>query len=159
MMMVASPAFRGFVIILVIVIVGGIWLLIQNQNKESEKREQARQVEEYYAATAIKEADIKLDNVNLTSAPYGLGDFVLSGTVANDSSAQLGTILFRVTITDCQDTNCRIVGQKDASASVAVPSKQMRAFSSYAIKFENLPSVGTARRSWSYRITGLRAKS
>ncbi|WP_314962778.1 hypothetical protein [Bradyrhizobium cosmicum] len=156
-MMVASPAFRNFVIAALLLIGGGIWLLIENANKDAEQRKKAQQAQEYYAATAIKEADLTLTDVKLGPASYGMSDFVLSGTVANDSNNALATIFFQVTLTDCREVICRVVGQKDASASVSVPPKQLRSFSSYAIRFENLPPVSTAKRSWTYRITGLRA--
>jgi hypothetical protein len=137
MMMAASPAFRNFVIVVLILIGGGIWLLVENANKDSEQRKKTQQAQEYYAATAIKEADLTLSDVKLSPASYGMGDFILSGTVANDSSSALTTIFFQVTLTDCRDANCRVVGQKDASASVSVPPKQLRSFSSYAIRFDN----------------------
>jgi hypothetical protein len=156
-MMVAYPAFRNFVFVLVLLASGGIWLLIENANKDSEKRRQVQQEQEYRAVTSIKEADLKLNDVKLSPASYGLGDFVLSGTVVNDSVGQLASISFQVTLTDCLESNCRIVGQKDVSTSVSVPPKQMRSFSSYAVKFDNLPPVGAAKRSWSYKITGVRA--
>jgi hypothetical protein len=155
-MMFASPGFRNFVFVAIFLIGGGIWWLVENANRNSEQRKKVQQVEEYRAATAIKVTDLTLNDMKLAPS-YGLSDFILSGTVANDANSSLVAIFFQVTMTDCVETNCRIVGQKDTSAAVSVPSKQLRSFSSYAIRFDNLPATGAAKRSWSYRITGLRA--
>jgi hypothetical protein len=107
--------------------------------------------------TATRNADVTLEGVKLSRAGYGLGGYALSGNVANDSNSSLTTIYFRITLKDCQDSNCRIIGQGDASASVDVPPQQMRAFSSVAVTFNDLPTLGSAKhRIWSYTITGLR---
>jgi hypothetical protein len=83
----------------------------------------------------------------------------LSGNVSNDSNSRLATIDFRVTLKDCRGSNCRIVGQEDASASVDVPPQQMRAFGSVAISFNDLPNVGpVVHRSYSYTITSLKGR-
>jgi hypothetical protein len=155
MWMIVSPAFRSFIFVVVLVIGGGIWWLIESSNKSAEKARVERASQEYVATTAIKLGDLKLENVNLKKASYGLSDFVLDGTVANNSAFPLGSISFEVTITDCQNGNCRIVGQANASASVTVPAGHVRAFSSYALRFENLPPSNGVR-SWTYKITSLR---
>jgi hypothetical protein len=155
MWMIASPGFRNFVFIVVLLIGGGIWWLIDSSNKASEKDRAERATQEYIATTAIKLADLKLENVTLKKASYGLSDFTLDGTVANNSGFPLGTIYFEVTFTDCQNGNCRVVGQKTASATVTVPAGQVRAFSTDALRFDNLPPVNGAR-TWTYRITSLR---
>jgi hypothetical protein len=158
MMMVASPAFRNAVLFLFLAGAVGIALLVNGTKTESTTREQAVQAQANYAATAIKETDLRLENVQLKAAGYGLSDYILSGNITNDSSAALGSVTFDVTITDCQNTDCRIVGQARQSAYATVPSKQMRAFSSYAIRFDNLPPVGQAKRSWAYKIASIRAE-
>jgi hypothetical protein len=104
-----------------------------------------------------KNADVTLENVKLSRPGYGLGGYALSGDVANDTNNSLTTTYFRITLKDGLDSNCRIIGQGDASASVHVPPKQMRAFSSVAVTFNDLPTLGSARhRICSYSITGLR---
>jgi uncharacterized membrane protein len=155
MWMVASPAFRNFVFIVLLIIGGGIWWLIDSANKEAEKSRAQRAAQEYFAATAIKLDDLKLENVVLKKASYGLSDFILEGTVTNNSSLPLGSIYFEVTLTDCQNNNCRVVGQTTAGSSVTVPAGQVRAFSSYALSFKNLPPINGAR-SWTYKVTSLR---
>lgn len=153
--MVAYPAFRNFVFLVLLVIGGGIWWLIDSSNKETEKRRIELASQERLATTAIKLTDLRLENVNLKKTSYGLSDFILDGTVTNDSAFSLGTMYFEVTFTDCQVGTCRVVGQATASASVKVPAGQVRAFSSYAMRFENLPAVSGVR-SWTYKVTGLR---
>jgi hypothetical protein len=156
MWMVASPAFRNFVFIVLLLIGGGIWWSIDSSNKEAEKSRSQRAAQEYIAATAIKLADLKLENVNLKKATYGLSDFILDGTVANNSAFILGTLNFEVTFTDCQNGDCRVVGQKTVSAAVTVPAGQVRAFNSYALRFDNLPSPANGARTWSYRVISLK---
>ena len=91
----------------------------------------------------------------VSTANYGLSDFDLDGTVTNNSTFPLGVIYFEVTITECQNGTCRVVGQSNTSASVTVPAGQVRAFSLSSLRFENLPAIIGAR-SWTYKITGLR---
>jgi hypothetical protein len=67
-MMVASRAFRIFVFAILVLGGSGIWLLLENANRDAEKRRQVQQAEEYHAATAISQADLKLDDVKLSPA-------------------------------------------------------------------------------------------
>jgi hypothetical protein len=108
--------------------------------------------------TEIKKEQVQLEDVQLSQS--GFGAYALSGNVLNNSNSRLTTIDFRVTLKDCQGSNCRIVGQEDTSASVDVPPQQMRAFGSDAINFNDLPNVGPVwRRSYSYTITSVRGRS
>jgi hypothetical protein len=109
------------------------------------------------AATAIGQSDLSLGDVAVSQTGFGLGGYVLSGTVTNRSNSSLATIYFQIILTDCRDSDCRIVGQENTAASVSVPPRQMRAFSSLGVRFSDLPATGSATRSWSYRITGLKA--
>jgi hypothetical protein len=70
MWMIASPAFRNFVLVVVLVIGGGIWWLIDSSNK-------TRQAREYVATTSIKPPDLKLENVNLKKANWPITDFLI----------------------------------------------------------------------------------
>jgi hypothetical protein len=108
--------------------------------------------------TEIKKEQVKLEDVQLSRS--GFGGYTLSGNVSNDSNSWLTTIDFQITLKDCRGSNCRIVGQEDASASVDVPPQQTRAFGSVAINFNDLPNVGPVwRRCYSYTITSLRGRS
>ncbi|CAN5191904.1 hypothetical protein BH10PSE11_BH10PSE11_08220 [soil metagenome] len=156
MAMVASPGFRNFVLISAVVLGAGVWWLIDSSNRQSEKRQADQAAAERIAYSAIKATDLQLDDVQLKKATYGLADFTIEGTVANNSKSLLSSIFFEVTLTDCLNDNCKIVGQASTSASVAVPAGQVRSFSSYALKFENLPPV-KGSRTWKYRIVSLRA--
>ena len=139
-------------ILIVVLAAVGIWLLNNDVGMNS-----LFPGDNTAATTANKEKGLTLENLQLSRAGYGLGGYALSGNVANNSDSWLATIYFQITLTDCRDSDCRIVGQENASASVAVPPKQMRAFNSLAIRFVDLPTQGSAKRSWSYSITGLRA--
>jgi hypothetical protein len=105
----------------------------------------------------IKKEQVKLEDVQLLQS--GFGSYALSGNVLNNSSSRLTTINFQVTLKDCQGSNCRIVGQEDTSASVDVPPQQMRAFSSVAISFNDLPNERPVwRRCYSHTITSLKGR-
>jgi hypothetical protein len=109
------------------------------------------------SSTEIKKEQVQLEDVQLSQS--GFGAYALSGNVSNDSNSRLTTIDFQITLKDCRGSNCRIVGQEDASASVDVPPRQMRAFGSAAISFNDLPDVGSSRRrSYSYIITSLKGR-
>jgi hypothetical protein len=152
---IASPAFRYFVFFIILVLGGGIWWAIDSSNRTAEKNKQERAAQEYLATTAIKLDELKFENVNLKKASYGDTGFLLEGIVTNNSAFTLGTIYLEVTLTDCQNENCHVVGQTNTSSMVKVPSGQVRAFTSYSIRFDNLPPV-IGSRSWTYKITSLR---
>jgi flagellar biosynthesis component FlhA len=164
MMMVAYPAFRNFVLLLLIAGGIGIWALIENSNKQSQEYEKKRMAEqlqqaaqEQFATTAIKTGDVQLDDVRLTKATNSTLDFVLSGTVTNNSQYALGSMSFEVTMTDCNQGKCVTVGQQVAYLRVQVPSAQRRAFSSSAVRFDNLPPSTGAERNWTYKLVSTRA--
>ena len=114
--------------------------------------------EDNTATTTIKPADVALTELRLSPAVYGLGGYVLSGNVTNESNERLTILELTITLTDCRGSSCRIAGQENVSASVSVPPKHMRAFSSASIRFEDLPTLRTARRFWSSSITGARGR-
>jgi hypothetical protein len=127
--MIAFPAFRNFVLVALLIIGGGIWWLIDSSNKSAERSRAERAAQEHVATTAIKPTDLKLENVTLKKASYGVSDYELGGTVTNNSRFVVGTMSFEVTFTDCQNNDCRVVGQTTTSSSVIVPAGQVRAFS------------------------------
>jgi hypothetical protein len=140
---------RLFVIVLV---AAGLWALNNDVGLTRPIPE-----DNTFSSMEVKKEEVKLEDVQLSRSGYG--GYALSGNVVNDSYSWLTTIYFRITLNDCQDSNCRIVGQEDASASVNVPPQQMRAFGSVAISFNDLPTLGPVkRRSWSYTITSLRGR-
>jgi hypothetical protein len=96
-----------------------------------------------------------LDDVKLKKGSYDFSEYTLEGTITNNSGYSLGTMWFEVTLTDCQNENCRVVGQKTVSTSVTVPAGQVRAFSSFALRFNNLPPVNGSR-TWAYKVISLR---
>jgi hypothetical protein len=139
-------------ILIVVAAAAGIWLLSKDAGIKPPIPGDTSA-----AATAIRQSDLRLENVAVSQTGYGWAGYALSGTVTNDSNSSLAMIYFQITLTDCRDSDCRIVGQENTSASVAVPPKQMRAFISLAVRFDDLPAPGSATRSWSYRIMGLKA--
>ena len=163
MMMVASPVFRGFVIVCVVAAGLAIWAMIETSNKRSEEYQAQRGVEarqqaerEQRAISLIKQADLTLEDVKLTKASYGQWDFMLAGVVTNNSAFRLTTLGFEVTISDCRDNKCAVVGQNTVSADADVPAGQRRLFSSRPVSFQNLPPVGAGSRNWKYVITLIR---
>jgi hypothetical protein len=151
-LIVESLALRLFIVVLVAA--AALWAL---NDDFSLTRGLTTPIREDNASslTDIKIEEVKLENVQLSQTGYG--GYALSGNVENDSKAWLTTVRLRITLKDCRDSSCRIVGQEDTSVSVSVPPQQMRAFDSVAIKFNELPTLGPRKcRFWSYAITSLK---
>jgi hypothetical protein len=149
MMMVASPAFRGFVIVCILAAGLALWAMIETSNKRSEEYQAQQAVEarqqgerEQRALSLVKQTDLILEDVKLTKASYGQWDFLLAGVVTNNSAFRLLSVDFEVTISDCRDNKCAVVGQNTVGADADVPAGQKRSFSSSTISF----SKSTARR-------------
>ena len=113
MMMVASPAFRGFVIVCILAAGLALWAMIETSNKRSEEYQAQRAVEarqqaerEQRALSLVKQTDLILEDVKLTKASYGQWDFLLAGVVTNNSAFRLLSVDFEVTISDCRDNKC-----------------------------------------------------
>jgi hypothetical protein len=106
------------------------------------------------AATEIKAQDLELSDIALRRPSYAVADggsldeWLLTGTITNNSKYPLGSLIFEVTVHDCplqktgsSSANCRTVGQQSVEVSAAVPARQTRAFSSYALRFAGMPAL------------------
>src|SRR5262249_2646719 len=130
-----------------------IYVLIENDRKESQRRQQIAAAQERAALSAISTTDIALDDVQLKKESSW---WVLKGNVTNNSKYHLGSLGFIVRIEDCPpQKGCITIGQERVRAIVSVPPGQMRAFSSYAIDFKGMPAASSPR--WRYEITEIRA--
>src|SRR5260370_9728902 len=152
--MIVSPGFRKTVGVIVVIAAALIGWLINNSNEEARRYEAGRAATERFAATAIRTDDLFLMDVSLRKPSYAAvanwDEWIIEGTVTNNSRYSLGSLAFEVIVTDCPASgksatsdasrnDCRTVGQQRQSASVQVPPGQTRAFSSYAIKFPGMP--------------------
>jgi hypothetical protein len=151
--LIVSPGFRYVAIILVCLAGFAIYSLIENNKKENEARRQASVAVERAATTAIAISDISLSAVDLTKQQTW---WTLKGNVVNNSKYTISSILFLVLVQDCStQKECVTIGQESARASVSVPAGQMRAFSTYALEFKNMPTVPNPK--WRYQVTEIRA--
>ena len=160
--MIVSPGFRSLVILILIAVGIGIFWLIQSNKKESEQRQQQAAANEQWALTSIKPSDISLTGVSLAqNGSY----WQLKGTITNNSKFNLGFIRFLVTMQDCPDQSCKIIGQEDTRTAdsrysstvqtTLVPAGQVRLFGTDSMDFKNLPPATKLR--WDYKITQIRA--
>src|SRR5262249_49500156 len=78
----------------------------------------------------------------------GVDEWLLVGTLTNNSQHALDYLTFEVTLLDCPnqrlnqragDVSCRTIGQQRREAQAKVPAGQTRQVSSYAISFPDLP--------------------
>ena len=105
---------------------------------------------------AIKPTDLDLTDVDLIKQTYG--EWILKGTIANNSDFDLTSLAFLVTIQDCPERqSCKTIGQERAGTvdRYIVPSHQVRLFTSNPIKFLNMPPA--VRPRWEYKITQITA--
>jgi hypothetical protein len=146
---IVSPLFRS--ILLVVAAIGGGLLVYayNNQQKASEVYRRQRASAEGYATTAITINDLSFSNVALNHVLDMPMRWALEGNVANNSKHELKSIVFQVTLRDCEKVGsidtCNIVGQENIQAiDLKVPPGQTRAFKSSTFEFRNLPKhVGT----------------
>jgi hypothetical protein len=156
--MIVSPGFRAVAIVLLVGVVVLIAVAIHNNTVETEKRDRERAI----AAELERKRDglarslIAADRLALTGISLKKDSFEwkFSGTVKNNSEYILTEIRFRLTISDCAQVPCIVIGESDAqTSSLTVPPGQARAFLAVAM-FKNLPPSNASQ--WTHNITGTR---
>ena len=161
-LVIVSPAFRKATLVLVLLVTAAFVFMWKQGERETREREQQLAAQESHAVTAIRPDQLVLTDMNLTKEQYG-DWWTLTGTVANKSGSDLGSIQFLVTMRDCPSGNCRTVGQETVTArndeawqnKPLVPAGQVRTFSSYALGFKNMPPVTDLR--WEAKVVQIRA--
>jgi hypothetical protein len=158
--LIVSPGCRWGAFILLGITGVGIYLLIQNDGKNTKAYQQQQATNEQKAVASIRPDDLVLSGVSLIPEPWGMSEWELKGTVTNNSQFNLGSIEFVVTIKDCSlNQACKIIGQERAftmnDKGPLVPAGQVRLFSTFAIKFANMPAVSNPL--FDYKITEIRA--
>jgi hypothetical protein len=155
--LIVSPGFRKVVGVIAagaIALLALLWIV--NRSIESHDRDQM-QAAESLPPTEIKAQELTLANVKMErpswAVPDGgsLDEWLLTGTVTNNSKHSLGSLIFEITVLDCpipgsagirdSNSNCLSVGQRKQDTSASVPPGQTRAFSSNAISFPNMPAL------------------
>jgi hypothetical protein len=149
--MIVSPGFRGVAILIVVAAGIGIWVLLENDKKQSERRNQEEAARERLALTSIDAGDLSFSDVKLVKSTW----WTFKGNVVNNSKYSLGWLTFLVKVEDCPPQKpCITIGQERTQVRVSVPPGQMRAFSS-DLKFEGMPAAANPR--WRYEVTQVRA--
>ena len=124
--MIVSPGFR-YIIIGIVVLSGiAIYVLIEKDKNESERRRQSDAAQERAALSAISATDIALDNVQLKKESSW---WVLKGNVTNNSKYRLGSLGFIVRIEDCPNTRTchETVSQETRSLASRAAARAPRA--------------------------------
>jgi hypothetical protein len=155
--LVVSPGFRkvaGVIAASAIVLFVLLWIV--NHSIESHDRDQW-QAAESLPPKEIKAQELALANVKMERPSWAvagggpLDEWLLTGTVTNNSKHSLGSLTFEITVLDCptpgsagtraSNSNCLTVGQQKQDTSASVPPGQTRAFSSHAISFPSMPAL------------------
>jgi hypothetical protein len=139
-------------------------LLLYRLNDSSHKWDEQRASTDA-SNIEIKSEELLLEDVALQRPSYAVADggsldeWILAGSVTNQSKYTLRSMVFDVLVTDCplQKTagpqNCRTIGQQRAQISSVVPSGQTRAFSSYALRFQGMPAADHRyQRNFSWKL-------
>jgi hypothetical protein len=124
--------------------------------REAEQRAAARR------AAIISARDLSFSNVTLQSIPWGtclirpcLMHPKLSGTITNNSTQTLRTVVIELTVKDCPpgtpDQGCRIVGQDRQRVTLNIPPAQARSFEVFPT-FGELPPFDPQRRDLWWRV-------
>ena len=69
-LMIVSPGFRGVAILIVVAAGIGIWVLIENDKKQSERRNQEEAARERLALTSIDARDLSFSDVKLVKSTW-----------------------------------------------------------------------------------------
>jgi hypothetical protein len=102
---IASPAFR-----IAAIVVAGLLIWALNSAREEAKQNALQRVAaDKFAVSAIKPSDLKIEDVKLSGDEPS---YVLDGVVTNMSTFMLAGIYFEISMTDCKNTECRVVGQR-----------------------------------------------
>jgi uncharacterized membrane protein len=177
--LIISRGFRMFAgVVCVAAVIAVIWIVysVSQSNEQSSQRQAAeRAQQERMAATAIKAEELSFRNVAVQRPSYdpngrmSPNEWLLTGTVTNNSARPLADVTFEITVLDCPDASrkdCLTVGRKQTTAAVRkgygetanVPPGQTRALSSYAIRFEGIPDTPQGySRKFVWKLDGVRA--
>jgi len=150
---VFSPGFRalalaGLGLLLILGIVFFAYLRYEQTQADTERAEARRRV-----------APQEIDLVDLTLKPMyaGSSSFTLAGRVRNRSRQYtLTRIELRLTMKDCVDAVCEVVGETIESISLSVPRGQARDMDDY-VSFTAL-GAPRGRHTWEYALVSLEGR-
>lgn len=107
-----------------------------------------------YAKTLIQPSEVEV-----TEASGGMSSFYFNMTalVKNNSKFELNDLAFTITLTQCREGSCNIIGQGEASDFLlSIPPGQVRKFNGNAY-MNNLPDLKDGY-SWSYQVKTITAQ-
>ena len=107
-----------------------------------------------YAKTLIQPSELEV-----TEAKGGMSSlyFNMTALVKNNSKFELNDLAFTITLTQCREGSCNIIGQGEASDFLlSIPPGQVRKFNGNAY-MNNLPDLKDGY-SWSYEVKTITAK-
>jgi hypothetical protein len=173
--LIVSPGFR--MVAIIVLLAGGIGIVywINRDQERSREWQTAQEQAERAPEIIIRPEELSLTDVKLVRPSYAsaLDDWLMTGTVTNNSRHELAALEFQISVTDCSKhpaqmsgqqqraDECLTVGEQRVSVyldgsdtyrkSLTVPAGHTRNFSSNAIRFIGMPP---APRAGAIRRTG-----
>jgi hypothetical protein len=160
-LMIASPGFRVFALVVAAIIGCGLYYLITKQNSEwaVRQRSQAQAAQEQAEAERLRWGKIKPSEVELRDANFQLAylnTFNVQGTLKNKAHSPVTGIRFSATAYDCpngasQWGQCEKIGGNELYAYATVPPNEVRGVST-SIVLPDMPKVRGSLQWWSVVI-------
>jgi hypothetical protein len=183
--LIVSPGFRMLAIM--VLLAGGIGIVywINRDQERSREWQTAQEQAERVPEVIIRPEELSLTDVQLVTPSYASAlstdDWLMTGTVTNNSTHELVELEFQITVKDCSKRpaqmsgqqyradECLTVGEQRVSVyldgsgtytkSLTVPAGHTRSFSSNAIRFIGMPPAPRAGafRRFTWKVVEVRA--
>ena len=106
----------------------------------------SEQISEQKSHALISASQLNLKDVTLRPT---YSRWEVTGTVTNNSSYTLRYFRMKVTVRDCPDESCVVIGEEAVFVGAEVPPAQMRSFNGQVFLFD-MPRP--KKMSWSFQI-------
>jgi hypothetical protein len=134
-LLIAFPRFRIIALLVIAGLALSVFLMVRSE-----------QISEQKSHALISASQLNLKDVTLRPS-YALWE--VTGTVTNNSAYTLSDFRMKVTIRDCADESCVVIGEEEVFLWVTVPPAQMRSFKG-EVFLRDMPRP--KKMSWSYQI-------
>jgi hypothetical protein len=140
-LLIAFPRFRIIALLVIAGLALSVFLMVRSEQISKQK-----------SHALISVSQLNLKDVTLRPS-YTLWE--VTGTVTNNSSYTLRDFRMKVTIRDCPDESCVVIGEEEVFLWVEVPPAQMRSFKG-EVFLDHMPRP--KKMSWSYQIVQIAAE-
>ncbi len=128
-----------------------IWISEGNNTPNAETDQSRQQVQ-----PALTPDDISVDGLAFTRNRPDTS-YRATGAVVNKSGFNLDYFKLSVTLEDCPQNQCRMLGEDTALILARIPAGQNQSFETY-FTFPNRYGVEPTAPKWSYRVTEVRGR-